>query len=366
MNRQLLLLVSLATLWTASPSGAGPTYMIAFNNGGANLPEVVSVTGFSRDTSFALVPSSGTGSLTGAAYAGPGYVSPFARIDCTWSSGFSGTFAGKTRARITSDDLIITGPAGPPVAGTIRLRVRFDLSKTGGYTNNNAHQTAFHLNASTLYSAALGTLTYGNFNLSGSGPFAGVASPNVDMIVPLIGNYPVNTPFSIQIYTEAITNAYGNAGYNPGMVSADGGGSSGYRSQRGVHLEYGQVMTLPPGYTLNSSNWGVVNNTYPHLVGVEDGPPARADGLALAGPNPTAGDSRLSLMLSREGTARVVVYDVSGRALRTLADGWQSAGTHRLVWDGLDEGGAVVPAGLYFVRAEVAGRRMSLAMVRIR
>lgn len=145
------------------------------------------------------------------------------------------------------------------------------------------------------------------------------------------------------------------------MVSADGGGSSGYRRQHGVHLEYGQVMTLRPGHTLNSSHWGVVNNTYPNMVGVEDGPPALADSLALAGPNPTADDSRLLLTLSREGTVRVVVYDVSGRALGTLADGWHSAGGHRLVWGGLDEGGAVVRVGLHFVRAEVAGRRMSLS-----
>ncbi len=368
MNRPLLRLLALATLWAASPSEAGPRYMIAYNNGGAFQAEVYSTTGFSRDTSFALAPSNGSGTLTGGAHAGPGYVSPFARVNCTWSGGFSGAFWGKTRATIQTDDFIISGPAGPPVPGTLRLRVRVRLEKSGGFSNNNGHSAAFHLNASTLYSGAMGTISYGNGSLSGTGPFAGVSSPNVDMIVSLSGNYPVNTPFTIQIYTEAIPNAYGNVFNSPGMVSADAGGALGRHSGLGVQLEAGggPVMTLPPGYTLNSASWGVVNNTYPHLVAVEGAGPPRGAQLALRGPNPSSRETRLSLALPRDGDVRVTVYDVTGRARRTLLAGRQGAGDHALVWDGRDDAGEAAPAGLYFVHAEAEGARLTRAVVRMR
>jgi flagellar hook assembly protein FlgD len=61
-----------------------------------------------------------------------------------------------------------------------------------------------------------------------------------------------------------------------------------------------------------------------------------------------------------------VLYDVSGRALRTLLDGRYEAGTQDLVWDGRDERGLVAPAGLYFVRANVEGSVLTRRVVRLR
>ena len=39
----------------------------------------------------------------------------------------------------------------------------------------------------------------------------------------------------------------------------------------------------------------------------------------------------------------------------TLARGWFPAGPHEARWDGRDEGGAAVAAGIYFVRVESGG-----------
>lgn len=49
---------------------------------------------------------------------------------------------------------------------------------------------------------------------------------------------------------------------------------------------------------------------------------------------------------------RVSLYDAAGRLARTLADEPLPAGRHRRVWDGADDRGRPLAAGIYFVRFE--------------
>ena len=46
----------------------------------------------------------------------------------------------------------------------------------------------------------------------------------------------------------------------------------------------------------------------------------------------------------------MVVYDVSGRAVRTLVNGPQTAGMHEVIWDGTRDDGRVLPSGIYWCR----------------
>ena len=50
------------------------------------------------------------------------------------------------------------------------------------------------------------------------------------------------------------------------------------------------------------------------------------------------------------------VYDVLGRQVRQLWQGPLGAGTHRFTWDGRDEVGKGVAAGVYIYRVEVDGQ----------
>ena len=68
-----------------------------------------------------------------------------------------------------------------------------------------------------------------------------------------------------------------------------------------------------------------------------------------AAPNPAAGDARLTFAATGDGACDVRVYALGGRVVRALTAGI-GAGTHSVVWDGRDDRGAAVPAGLYFVR----------------
>jgi flagellar hook assembly protein FlgD len=69
--------------------------------------------------------------------------------------------------------------------------------------------------------------------------------------------------------------------------------------------------------------------------------------------NPFRERAELAFALPADGTARLTVFDVSGRRVRTLVDGSVAAGEHVVVWDGADARGRAVAAGSYFVRLEV-------------
>ena len=66
-------------------------------------------------------------------------------------------------------------------------------------------------------------------------------------------------------------------------------------------------------------------------------------------PNPSAGQALVAVALPEVAEVSVVVYDVLGRRVATLAEGRFEAGTHRFHLDA-----ARLPAGVYLVRAEVA------------
>lgn len=61
---------------------------------------------------------------------------------------------------------------------------------------------------------------------------------------------------------------------------------------------------------------------------------------------------RLSVVKDEPG--EVAVFDAAGRRTRVLANGTLRAGIHDLAWDGGDESGRRMPAGVYFVRVKLA------------
>lgn len=91
-------------------------------------------------------------------------------------------------------------------------------------------------------------------------------------------------------------------------------------------------------------------------------PPAR---LALhnAVPNPFNPRTTLAFDLPRAGTVRLDLFDVRGRRVAVLVDQELPAGTHRVVWEGLDEQGRAVPSGVYLARMQAAGLTRSVKIM---
>ncbi len=74
-------------------------------------------------------------------------------------------------------------------------------------------------------------------------------------------------------------------------------------------------------------------------------------------PNPFNPTVVLPLDLATDaGSVSLTVYDVLGRRVRQVWQGPLGAGSHRLVWDGRDEAGKDVAAGVYLYQVEIDGQ----------
>ncbi len=77
--------------------------------------------------------------------------------------------------------------------------------------------------------------------------------------------------------------------------------------------------------------------------------------LAQNAPNPFTGSTRLRFDLPAAGSAKLDIYDVSGRLVRRLVDGALAAGSHEITWDGRASGAEPLPSGVYLYRLEAGG-----------
>src|SRR5262249_55450626 len=73
--------------------------------------------------------------------------------------------------------------------------------------------------------------------------------------------------------------------------------------------------------------------------------------LSPPSPNPARAGARFELSLATGAQVEVIVFDAAGRRIRVLSRGGLDPGRHALGWDGRDDRGSRVRAGVYFVRA---------------
>jgi hypothetical protein len=83
--------------------------------------------------------------------------------------------------------------------------------------------------------------------------------------------------------------------------------------------------------------------------------------LQAVGPNPTRSTCRLSLSLpaSSGHSARLGVFDLAGRRVRSLSLAGLGAGPQLVEWDLRSDSGDRVRSGMYFIRLSVAGEQRS-------
>ncbi len=82
-------------------------------------------------------------------------------------------------------------------------------------------------------------------------------------------------------------------------------------------------------------------------------------------PNPARGPVVLAVSLDAERRLTARVFDVSGRRVALISDDLRAPGRYEITWDGTEDSGAPVAAGLYFLRVdsgtESVTRRVVLA-----
>jgi hypothetical protein len=128
-----------------------------------------------------------------------------------------------------------------------------------------------------------------------------------------------------------------------------------------------QVIAKDAAARADTAWYHVVDLSKPLETTLAASPAPAANGLQLSvAPTPTRGDARLSFSLPAAGPVSLAVFDLGGRRVRVLERGVRTPGEHVARWDGRDEWGAPVAAGLYFARLTLGDRTTASRLVVVR
>lgn len=80
-------------------------------------------------------------------------------------------------------------------------------------------------------------------------------------------------------------------------------------------------------------------------------------------PNPMLNEGLLQFSIPEKGHVKLIVYDKSGRKVRTLVNGILDRGIHRITWNGKDNQGKQLASGVYFIHLENSSRKATEKVV---
>ena len=112
---------------------------------------------------------------------------------------------------------------------------------------------------------------------------------------------------------------------------------------------FGDFVCVGSGSTLT-----IYKSQCATTTAVSDPDPAPVAGRLLASiPNPFRQSTVIGYQLFEPSSVSLRIYDLSGRLVRVLEDRTgKASGEHRAVWNGRDDRGRHLPAGVYFYRLD--------------
>jgi len=102
------------------------------------------------------------------------------------------------------------------------------------------------------------------------------------------------------------------------------------------------------------------------FVSIEKDGMVPSSGKLSAYPNPFNPVTTILYNLPTKGQFRLSIYDVSGREVCLLVDGYQSPGSFEMTWDGTDHSDKQVAAGMYFARLQAGQYSSVVKMIYLR
>ena len=102
----------------------------------------------------------------------------------------------------------------------------------------------------------------------------------------------------------------------------------------------------------------VANSQYEVSV---DLPVVASFSLGTPYPNPFNPTTKMELSMPVSGDILVEVYNLRGQSVVTLTNGYRDAGKYDLIWDATD-----APSGMYFVKAETNGIRLTQKLMLVK
>ncbi len=164
-----------------------------------------------------------------------------------------------------------------------------------------------------------------------------------DMFYPIIGSYPAgNYEFFLRVGVEpdSIWNEdsfpFVKSGVADGSFTGElpipaGAPNPFDKIEKGV-LQEGDAHVAPTGYALMGTH-----------------------------PNPFNPNTAISYQLSVSSFVELTVYDISGRQVAELVNGWRNAGVHEVTFDGSD-----LASGVYFYRIDAGDFKAVKKMVMVK
>jgi len=107
-------------------------------------------------------------------------------------------------------------------------------------------------------------------------------------------------------------------------------------------------------------------NSVPRVAAAETGSAPVAPQLFQNAPNPFNPSTTIAFRFGTAGRVRLLVFDVSGRLVKTLVDKTLPAGNHTVRWDGSDDRGHATASGRYYYRLRVGDKVLTRAMTLLR
>jgi hypothetical protein len=156
----------------------------------------------------------------------------------------------------------------------------------------------------------------------------------------------------------------------PGAVDAAVlGAGAGFRGEGVVAtVTFRALRAGDPKIRLASANARDPRNRKVSLVLSESAvklPPSVTQ-LAPASPNPFRQSATLAFSLAQSGPVELAVFSVDGRRVRTLVRESREPGEYRVNWDGRDDRGNPMSAGVYYARLKAAQRGFTRTLTYLR
>lgn len=186
----------------------------------------------------------------------------------------------------------------------------------------------------------------------GSGPYQDVPS---DVAVTPAGDFFVVGSYGDQPGTNPEVHLFGRDQATP-LGSLDTPGSI---FDVDIAEGAGGLILAAGGKTVHANQTGRGGDIYALRFGDPAGVTAARPGEATfrfeAVPSPFRAGSAFGFALAGAQPLRLSLHSADGRCVRLLADRMFPAGRHRIDWNGCDERGGEVPAGVYLLRLSGAG-----------
>ncbi len=74
-------------------------------------------------------------------------------------------------------------------------------------------------------------------------------------------------------------------------------------------------------------------------------------------PNPTASELKVNYTVDFKTLSEIVIYDITGKKIKVLVSEIQEPGSYEILWNGQDDAGKKIPAGLYILHCNLNNNR---------